>query len=143
MGLSRPLVWFFTFSWFILLLQLINFILANDDRKEERRRKSMLHSINRKMPTPSENRYDSNFELKKAFLHPEIRTRPAQTDCHCSTTCATTTSAVSWFNMNYFLTPPARPGSPLLEPDHPVRFTRATSQLVLLKKIRPVLVVLK
>ena len=73
MGLSWPLVcFFFTFSWFILLLQLINFTLANDDRKEDRRRKSMLHSITRELPTPSENRYVSNFELKKPLSIPRF-----------------------------------------------------------------------
>ena len=36
---------FFPFSWYIVRLQLINFTLANDDRKQEGRRKSMHRSI--------------------------------------------------------------------------------------------------
>ena len=48
MGLSRPLFGFiFTFSWYIVSLQLIIFTMVNDDRKHERRRKSMHHSITR------------------------------------------------------------------------------------------------
>ena len=39
---------------------------------------------------------DSNSELKKAKVRPGIQTRPAQTECHRSTTCATTTSSLEW-----------------------------------------------
>ena len=47
---------------------------------------TILLYINRKSPTPS------NSELKKAKVRPRIRTWPAQTEFHRSTTCATTTS---------------------------------------------------
>ena len=46
MGLSWPLFGFiFPFSWYIVSLQLIIFTIVNDDRKQERRRKSMHLSI--------------------------------------------------------------------------------------------------
>ena len=48
MGLSQPPFGFiFPFSWYIVRLQLINFTTVNDDRKQERRRKSMHRSITR------------------------------------------------------------------------------------------------
>ena len=53
----------FIFSWCIVWLHLINFTMVNNARKQERRRKSMLW--------------------------PGIWTRPAQTECICSTACAT------------------------------------------------------
>ena len=46
MGLSRALfIYIFPFSWYIVRLQLIIFITVNDDRNQERRRKSMHRSI--------------------------------------------------------------------------------------------------
>ena len=46
MGLSQPLFEFiFPYSWYIVTLQLIIFTMVNDDRKQERRWKSMQRSI--------------------------------------------------------------------------------------------------
>ena len=46
MGLSRPLFGFIlTFSLYIVSLQLTIFTVVNDDRKQERRRKSMHRFI--------------------------------------------------------------------------------------------------
>ena len=46
MGLSQPLFGFiFSFSWNIVSLKLIILTIVNDDRKLERRRKSMHCSI--------------------------------------------------------------------------------------------------
>ena len=42
-----PGLFIFPFSWYIVSLQLIIFTLVNDDRKHERRRKSMHLSITR------------------------------------------------------------------------------------------------
>ena len=57
MGLSRPLFGLiFPFSWFIAWLQLIKYLMANDDRKQEGRKKVLLHVI-RKPPASSENRW--------------------------------------------------------------------------------------
>ena len=48
MGRSQPLFGFiFPFSWYIVSLQLTIFSMVNDDRKQERRRKSMHRSITR------------------------------------------------------------------------------------------------
>ena len=44
-GHSKILGDFFPFSWYIGRLQLINFTMVNDDRKQERRRKSIYRSI--------------------------------------------------------------------------------------------------
>ena len=45
-----------------------------------------------KKPDTKWEKIDSNSELKKAKVWPRTRTQPAQTKCHRSTTCATTTS---------------------------------------------------
>ena len=48
MGLSQPLFGFiFSVSGYIVSLQLIIFRMVNDGRKQERRRKSMHHSVTR------------------------------------------------------------------------------------------------
>ena len=45
---------------------------------------------------------DSNSDLKKSQVHPRIQTQPTQTECHHSTTCATTTSSVCENERCYF-----------------------------------------
>ena len=46
MGLSWPLFGiYFSFSWYIVSLQLAIFTMVNDDKKQERKRKSMQRSI--------------------------------------------------------------------------------------------------
>ena len=64
------------------------------NKKEERRVCTILLHIIRKSPTPSENRLTAILNWKKAKVWPGIWTRPVQTECHRSTTCATTTSIV-------------------------------------------------
>ena len=55
MGLSRPFL-YFSFFWDITRLHFKIFTIANDDRKQERRRRacSVRSHIIRKSPTPSE-----------------------------------------------------------------------------------------
>ena len=93
MGLSWPHFGsiFFLFYWYIVILQLINFTMVNEDRKQERRRKSIHCSITcyKKKPDTYRQQIDGNSEQKK--VHPRIRIWPAQTEWHCfTTTCATT-----------------------------------------------------
>ena len=50
----------------------------------------ILHVL-REIPMPSENRLTAILN-RKSQVRPRIRTWPARTECHCSTTCATTTA---------------------------------------------------
>ena len=90
LGLSRPLFGFLFFLGSSFIIQLTNF--DNGDRKQERRRKCMLRSIPHsleKAQRPA--RIDwQQFWAEKSQVCPGIRTRLTQTECHCSTTCATT-----------------------------------------------------
>ena len=56
----------------------------------------MRHSItsHQKKPNAQSEQIDSNSELKKSYVLPGIQTQPAQTECHCSTTCAITTANI-------------------------------------------------
>ena len=85
------LVLFFLFL--VHSLQLVIFTMVNDDRKQERRRKNVHLSITCYLKEPDTQwvYIDSNSELKKAKVWLGIQTRPAQMECHRSTTCATTT----------------------------------------------------
>ena len=68
MGLSQPPFGFiFPFSWYIVRLQLINFTMVNDDRKEELRPKKMHHAttLYQKKPNAQQEQIDSDSELKK------------------------------------------------------------------------------
>ena len=60
------------------------------NRKKEGRVCTVLSQDVRNYPKPSENRLRAILNLKKALVHPGIRAQPAQTECHRSTTCATT-----------------------------------------------------
>ena len=60
---------------------------------------NMPHRVHvRKSSKPSENRLTP---ILKAKVRPRIQTRPAQIECHRSTTCATTTS-IALLNLNWF-----------------------------------------
>ena len=61
------------------------------NRKEEGRVCAVILHAMRKSSTPSENIFDHNSKLKKAPVCHRIRTQHAQTECHHSTTRATTT----------------------------------------------------
>ena len=66
---SPGLFWesFLHLSCYIVRLQLINFSMVNDDRKQERVRTIILHII-RKSPTPSKNRMTAIFNCKSLRL---------------------------------------------------------------------------
>ena len=60
----------------------------------------LLHIL-RESPTPSENRKTPILN-RKSQVCPAIRTQSARTECHCYTTCATTT-AKTWKNLRAFI----------------------------------------
>ena len=79
MGLSRPLfVFIFTFSWYIVRLQLIIFKMVKDERKQDRRVCAVLLHVIRKSPTPSEIRLAAILTCKKPKVLLRIGTWPAQ-----------------------------------------------------------------
>ena len=70
-------IYLFLFSWDIVSLQLINFIVANDSGKQERRMKniSILLGIIRQSQAPSENRLKAMLNLKSRS--PSLDLNPA------------------------------------------------------------------
>ena len=64
------------------------FTTVNSVWKQERRRRSMHHSITHylKNLAPSDNRLTAILNWKKPKSIPRIQTQPVQTECRCSTT---------------------------------------------------------
>ena len=99
MGLSRPLFGFICFSWCIGTIIIgLQFSIRIGNQKEELKYCSFYDLVDRKSPTPSENRV--TIWSEKAKVCPGIRTRPARTESHCSTACATTMALglTSWMD---------------------------------------------